>query len=67
MIEVKELKKKFIKLDKNKKKVEFYAVNGVSFEAKERRNYWDTSDLMGQGKQHYSGCLLELWNRQAEM
>lgn len=31
MIEVKDLKKKFIRQDKNKKQTEFYAVDGVSF------------------------------------
>ena len=35
MIKVKELKKSFTREDKNKKKTTFYAVNGVSFEAKE--------------------------------
>lgn len=35
MLEVKDLKKKFIKLTKDKKKVEFYADNGISFKAKE--------------------------------
>lgn len=35
MIKVTELKKKFIRLDKNKKKAEFYAVDGVSFETKD--------------------------------
>lgn len=35
MIKVKDLKKKFTREDKNKKKVTFYAVNGVTFEAKE--------------------------------
>lgn len=35
MIKVKELKKKFTREDKNKKKTTFYAVNGVTFEAKE--------------------------------
>lgn len=34
MIKVTELKKKFIRQDKNKKKTEFYAVDGVSFETK---------------------------------
>lgn len=33
MLKVKDLKKKFIKIDKNKKKIEFYADNGISFEA----------------------------------
>lgn len=33
MIEVKELKKKFVRQDKNKKQNEFYAVNGVSFKS----------------------------------
>lgn len=32
MIEVKDLKKKFIRQDKNKKQTEFYAVDGVSFQ-----------------------------------
>lgn len=35
MIKVQNLKKKFTKQDKNKNKIEFYAVNGISFEAKE--------------------------------
>ena len=35
MIKVKDLKKKFTREDKNKKKTVFYAVNGISFEAKE--------------------------------
>ena len=35
MIKVKDLKKKFTREDKNKKKTTFYAVNGVTFEAKE--------------------------------
>lgn len=33
MLEVKNLKKKFVREDKNKKKTEFYAVNNISFEA----------------------------------
>jgi sodium transport system ATP-binding protein len=33
MLEVKNLKKKFTRQDKNKKKISFYAVNGVSFKA----------------------------------
>lgn len=35
MLVVDSVKKKFIKIDKNKKKTEFYADNGISFEAKE--------------------------------
>ena len=35
MIKVKDVKKKFTREDKNKKKTVFYAVNGVSFEANE--------------------------------
>lgn len=35
MIKVENLKKKFTKQDKNKNKIEFYAVNGISFEANE--------------------------------
>lgn len=35
MLEVKDLKKKFIKTDKNKKTYEFYADNGISFKAEE--------------------------------
>ena len=35
MIKVKEVKKKFKRKDKNNKETEFYAVNGISFEAKE--------------------------------
>ena len=35
MIKVKELKKKFTRENKNKKKITFYAVNGISFEANE--------------------------------
>lgn len=35
MIKVKDLKKKFTREDKNKKKITFYAINGVTFEAKE--------------------------------
>lgn len=35
MLEVKNLKKKFSKIDKNKKKIEFYADNDISFKAKE--------------------------------
>ena len=33
MLEVNNLKKKFTRQDKNKKKISFYAVNGVSFKA----------------------------------
>ena len=33
MIKVKDLKKKFVREDKNKKKTPFFAVNGISFEA----------------------------------
>lgn len=33
MLEVNNLKKKFIRIDKNKKKTEFYADNGISFKA----------------------------------
>ncbi len=33
MLEVKDLKKKFIKVEKNNKKTEFYADNGISFKA----------------------------------
>lgn len=33
MLKVKNIKKKFIKIEKNKKKTEFYADNGISFEA----------------------------------
>ena len=35
MLKVKDLKKKFIKYEKNKTKTEFYADNGISFEADE--------------------------------
>lgn len=35
MLEVKDLKKKFVKIEKNNKKQEFYADNGISFKAKE--------------------------------
>ena len=35
MIRVKDVKKKFKRKDKNNKETEFYAVNGISFEAKE--------------------------------
>lgn len=35
MLEVNNLKKKFIKTDKNKKKIEFFADNDISFKAKE--------------------------------
>lgn len=34
MLEVKDLKKKFVKTDKKKRKIEFYADNGISFKAK---------------------------------
>ena len=35
MLKVQDLKKKFIKIEKNNKKTEFYADNGISFEANE--------------------------------
>ena len=35
MLKVKDLKKKFVKYEKNKQKSEFYADNGISFEADE--------------------------------
>lgn len=46
MIEVKNVKKKFGK--------DFYANKGISLQAKERRNNWNFTVQMVQGKPHYS-------------
>ena len=35
MLEVKDIKKKFIRIDEKRKKHEFYADNGITFQAKE--------------------------------
>ena len=57
MIKVENLRKKFTKIDKEKKKTEFYAVDNISFEAKERRNCWNTTVRMVQEKLLYLECL----------
>ena len=52
MLEVKDLKKKFVKYNANVKKEEFYADNGISFKAKDGEII-GILDQMGQERQHY--------------